>query len=255
MSVLYSVVRKRGEVYLIIWATATAQRERKKDERSSTETQYKLQHEVKLRDEQFRLSRYPTDDHCSGGVWRTGEGAGGRFIPILWQQYTTTMPSMAPKSNGAVIDDYDSPRTIAPLAQQTRTSSPSTTQGSQPSSQSQPQQQRRLRSSASSKLKLKSLSSPTRMRRPNSAPQSNDKKNGVVNGEMQSRRTVHSGKTLESYVLPPNLRMGGGSDVTSSGMEVIKVSKVSALTLCSYLQNYARLVATLTCIVCHLQRQ
>ena len=168
---------------------------------------------------------------------------------------TPTMPSMAPNSNGAVIDDYDSPRTIAPLAQQTRTSSPSMTQGSQPSSQSQPQQQRRLRSSASSKLKLKSLSSPTRMRRPNSAPQSNDKKNGVVNGEMQSRRTVHSGKTLESYVLPPNLRMGGGSDVTSSGMEVIKVSKVSALTFCSYLQNSARLVATLTCIVCHLQRQ
>ena len=47
-----------------------------------------------------------------------------------------------------------------------------------------------------------------------------DNDHGVVGG------AIHSGNTLETYVLPPSLRMNVVDEYANGGMEVIKVSKV-----------------------------
>ena len=75
------------------------------------------------------------------------------------------------------------------------------------------------------KSKLPSLPTPSKIMR-GSSSQSKKAPKKSSNGE------VHSGHTLENYVLPPVLRMdnGVGDDNTANqgnvGMEVIKVSKV-----------------------------
>ena len=46
-----------------------------------------------------------------------------------------------------------------------------------------------------------------------------------------SQLASHSGSTLESYVLPPNLRVDEETNLDQSCMEVIKVSKVRVGTL------------------------
>ncbi len=45
-------------------------------------------------------------------------------------------------------------------------------------------------------------------------------------GEIVGDAPVHSGTTLENYVLPRNLRMDVVDEYANGGMEVIKVSKV-----------------------------
>ena len=101
---------------------------------------------------------------------------------------------------------------------------------SQPSQQQPPQQprqkpHRRLRSSNKLKLKLAS-SNPPRLRR----PQTHSSIGRNCQTYPQSSEPVHSGNTLESYVVPPNLRMNPlDMNAANSGMEVIKVSKVCGI--------------------------
>ncbi len=77
--------------------------------------------------------------------------------------------------------------------------------------------------------KLKSgLPTPPRLRRPRSSHVGNsgNERSGASNGP------VHSGNTLESYVVPKNLRMSPDDvNFVMSGMEVVKVSKVGCMFL------------------------
>ena len=53
-----------------------------------------------------------------------------------------------------------------------------------------------------------------------------------TDGDARNTREVHSGNTLESYVLPKSLKMHSFDvNFMTSGMEVIKVSKVGVVMI------------------------
>ena len=82
----------------------------------------------------------------------------------------------------------------------------------------------------------KSIGSKTPPRRLMRSP-SSSKQPPAMNKEISGE--VHSGDTLENYVLPPTLRMDTVDvNAAQGGMEVIKVSKVSALEIVWFDEMY-----------------
>jgi hypothetical protein len=143
-----------------------------------------------------------------------------------------TNPSLSIDSNDSPLTQPASPPSSHPLANEEA--------GRGPSQQQQhPHLQLHRRIKSPTKLtKLKSnLPTPARLRRPHSiaTPNSNvgdgDKSSSQGNADVELR-SVNSGRTLESYVLPRSLRINREDvNFVSSGMEVIKLSKVGPVML------------------------
>jgi hypothetical protein len=141
---------------------------------------------------------------------------------------------MATPSTSISIDSGDTPRTEAASYHEENGYSIieelQQPQAQLPRPQSQ-QSQRRIKSPTKlNKLKPHLLTPPRMTRRANSSAVQNGNGNHAVEDSDEGQAPAHSGNTLESYVLPRRLRMNRNDvNFVTSGIEVIKVSKVSMM--------------------------
>ena len=122
-----------------------------------------------------------------------------------------------PYSESISIDSGDTPRT--------ETASPTQENGHGAAAMPRQSQQSQRKKSTAKLTKLKPhFATPPRMSR-QTDPHGGQNGQHADNEEAQQ---IHSGNTLDSYVLPKSLRMNRWDvNFLTSGIEVIKVSKVS----------------------------